>query len=171
MRFLFYFLTVVFLFTAQITLYDFIDFAAVTLSLPLIFAFFCATYFSENSGIFVAGLIGFIQDCLSGGILGVNTLSKSLIGFFISTLQDKILVNSFIPLSLCLAATSFFDGIIFYVFSSFIFKGQFGQGVFLNQLIIYSLINAFLGPLLFQLFNFYDRRRTSKGYPRSFKFP
>ena len=45
--------------------------------------------FAKKSGIGLSVLVGFIQDCLSGSLLGVNTLSKGLLGVFFSALKDN----------------------------------------------------------------------------------
>ena len=59
-------------------------------------------------------LVGFIQDCLSGGLLGVNTLSKGLVGIFFSALKDKIIVEGFWRLVFLFSAL-LIDGMIYFI--------------------------------------------------------
>ena len=43
--------------------------------LILIVAVYSGIRLKKNRGIWLAALVGFFQDCLSGGLLGVNFLS------------------------------------------------------------------------------------------------
>ena len=85
-------LVLTFLFSIQTTFLEIFSFGGVTPDLILIVVVYCGINFTKNSGVGLSALVGFIQDCLSGGILGVNTLSKGLVGIFFSALKDKIIV-------------------------------------------------------------------------------
>ena len=76
------------LFSLQTTLLKSFSFSGVTPDLILIVVVYCGINFTKNSGMGLSVLVGFVQDCLSGGLLGVNTLSKGLVGIFFSTLKD-----------------------------------------------------------------------------------
>jgi len=43
----------------------------------------------ELRGMFLGSIIGFIEDCLSGGFLGPNLLSKSMVGYFSSFMSGS----------------------------------------------------------------------------------
>lgn len=147
-----YFIFLILLLSAQTSLINAFSIAGVSPDLALIFAFYCGIYFQGNAGTIMGGLAGFIQDCLSGGLLGLNTLSKGLIGFFISNLKDKILVEDVPPVCLFLAAASFLDGFIYYLVVV-LWKGGVPAGFFAPSLLIFAAYNALVGPLLFFVLN------------------
>ena len=91
--------TVVFilLFSLQTSLMSYFSVGGVTLDLALILAVYCGVLLKGDRGIWVGFAIGLAQDCLSGSLLGVNTLSKSIIGFTFSTLKDKLMVSDLFP--------------------------------------------------------------------------
>ena len=78
--------------------------------LILIVAVYFGIHLKKNNGILLAALIGFCQDCLSGGVLGVNFLSKGLAGLFFCVIRDKIIVQGIIPIGFFIFVTSLVDG-------------------------------------------------------------
>ena len=76
-----------FLFSVQTTLLGMFSLSGVTPDLILIVAVYCGIHSKKNGGIWLAVLVGFFQDCLSGGLLGVNSLSKGLAGLFFCSLK------------------------------------------------------------------------------------
>ena len=85
-------LIVIFLFSAQTTWLELFSFGGVTPDLALVWVVYCGVRYSRTVGVGAGVFIGLVQDSLSGGLLGVNTLSKGLIGYFFSTLKDKFFV-------------------------------------------------------------------------------
>ncbi|CCQ92138.1 putative Rod shape-determining protein [Nitrospina gracilis 3/211] len=151
-------LTFLLLFTLQTTLLDTVSVGGVRPDLVLILAVYCAIIFEENAGVAMAVALGFFQDCLSGDLLGVNTLSKGLIGFVFANLKSKLVLEGFGPTSTFFALASLFDGMIFYLVSVFIFKAHLAFGVFFPSLIIFMIYNAVVGVAAFYLFNWARRR-------------
>ena len=82
----------VLVFSIQTSILGLVSVAGVTPDLALIFVVYCGIHFQRNAGVGAGFLVGLLQDFLSGRLLGVNTLSKSLIGFFFSTLKQKLYV-------------------------------------------------------------------------------
>ena len=162
MDFFFYFAFLIFIFTIQVSVLGFLAINGVVPDLSLIFAFFCGARFEMNRGVFMGGLTGFVQDCLSGGLLGMNTLSKSLIAFFVDSLKDKIFVEKFFPIAIFLASASLVDGAIFYIFSVMLMKQTVQKGFFFNSLPIYTIYNALVGPLVFFVLNLYQKRNRKE---------
>ena len=130
--------------------------------LVLIFAFFCGLRFEVKRGVAAAGLGGFIQDCLSGGFLGINTFSKSIICFLVSAIRENILVESFAPIAIFTACISFIDGMIFYFVSTLFMDRVINENIFFNSLPIFALYNAFAGPPIFYLLNWFQKRVKRK---------
>lgn len=169
MVFLSYAVFLILLFAVQTTVLGLFSFAGVTPDLALIFALYCGIYFQGNTGAVMGGLTGLIQDCLSGRLLGLNTLSKSLISFSISTIKDKIQVENTLPVCLFLVVASVFDGLIFYLLSFTLLKGGETQEFLFPSLLIYAAYNALVGPFLFFILKENRKwllQKTSNGFSR-----
>ena len=100
--------------------------------------------------------MGLIQDSLSGGLLGVNTLSKGLIGYFFSTLKEKFFVEGMIPIGIFLIFSSIFDGLVYYFSLGTILKGEVASSFLYQSLPVYSIYNALIGPFMFVLLDKID---------------
>ncbi len=149
MFFLIQFLILVVLFSAQTTFLEKFSIVGITPDLSLIFVVYCGIHFKGNRGIGMGFTVGLVQDCLSGGLLGVNTLSKSLISFFFSTLKDKIMVEGIFPIFLFIISASLLDGIVFYFALVTLFKGEVPGSFLFSSLPVYAIYNGCVGPLLF----------------------
>ncbi len=163
------FLILVVLFSAQTTFLENFSIASVTPDLALIFVVFCGIHFKGSSGIGMGFTVGLIQDCLSGGLLGVNTLSKSLISFFFSTLKDKLMVEGLFPIFLFIITASLLDGIIFYLVLDTLFKGSVPGSFLFSSLPIYPIYNGCVGPVLFYFLDLNRKwvlRKFSNPYQR-----
>lgn len=143
------FLILVVLFSAQTTFLEKFSIVGITPDLVLIFVVYCGIHFKGIRGIGMGFTVGLVQDCLSGGLLGVNTLSKSLISFFFSTLKDKIMVEGLLPIFLFIITASLLDGVIFYLVLVTLFKGEVSGGFLFSSLPIYAIYNGCVGPVLF----------------------
>ncbi len=142
-------LIAVFLFSAQTTWLELFSFGGVTPDLILIWVVYCGVRYSRTSGLGTGVALGLTQDSLSGSLLGVNTLSKSLIAYFFSTLKDKFFVEGMIPIGIFLIVSSIFDGLVFYFSMGTILKGEVTSSFLYQSLPVYSIYNALIGPLMF----------------------
>tara|TARA_B100000686_G_C16797012_1_gene983145 strand:- start:3382 stop:3897 length:516 start_codon:yes stop_codon:yes gene_type:complete len=165
MGFLFYLAFFILIYSVQTAGLAFVKIGGVSPDLVLIFAFYCGSRFRENYGVAAAGLAGFVQDCLSGGLLGINTFSKGLIGFLVVSLRENILVENFAPITIFTACASFIDGVIFYFVSTLFLDRSINEDVFFNSLPAFALYNALLGPALFYILN--RLQNLIEGKPRS----
>ena len=163
MIFLIVSLFLLFLFAVQTTFLKALAIAGITPDLILILALYCGINLKENRGIGMGFTLGLIQDCLSGGLLGVNSFAKGLVGFIFSTLKDKIIVEGLIPISFFLVVASFFDGVIYYLVTSTLLKGEWAGGV-LPFLPLYAAYNALAGLVLF-FFLDWGRRWIHRKFP------
>ena len=151
MIFCVFLLVVIGLFSVQTTLLDIFSLGGVTPDLALIFAIYCGVHFQRNGGIGAGIIIGFVQDCLSGGLLGINTLSKGLAGLFFSVLKDKIVVEGFIPISFFLFTASLLDGMIYFIILLSLTAAQVKAGILLFHMFVFGIYNSAVGLLLFYL--------------------
>lgn len=81
-------------FIVQTTSFHFLSWLRVYPDIMLAFAIHGGMRWGKIGGFQFGGAIGFVQDLLSYGILGINLLSKSLIGFFVGALREKYINDS-----------------------------------------------------------------------------
>ncbi len=141
------------LFSVQTSLMDKLAISGVMPDLALIATVFCAITLSAGRGFAAGCVIGLAQDCLSGGLLGVNTLSKSLIAHTFCQLKGKILVEGVVPLFVFLLIASIFDSLVFYGSTLLLFQNPPSLESFLSSMPIYVVYNAIVGPFLILFFN------------------
>ncbi|MGY8760232.1 MAG: rod shape-determining protein MreD [Nitrospinaceae bacterium] len=149
-------LVAIFLFSAQTTWLELFSFWGVTPDLILVWVVYCGVRFSRAGGIGAGIALGLIQDSLSGGLLGVNTLSKGLIAYFFSTLKDKFFVQGVIPIGIFLVCSTIFDGLVFYFSMGTILKGEVASSFLYQLLPVYSIYNALIGPFMFVILDRID---------------
>jgi rod shape-determining protein MreD len=142
-------LIAIILFSGQTTWLKLFSFGGVTPDLILVWVVYCGVRCSRASGIGTGITLGLIQDSLSGGLLGVNTLSKGLIAYFFSTLKDKFFVEGVVPIGIFLVLSSFFDGLVFYFSMGTIFKAEVDSSLLYQLLPVCSIYTALIGPLMF----------------------
>jgi rod shape-determining protein MreD len=121
--------------------------------LILIVAVYFGIHLKKNNGILVAALVGFFQDCLSGGVLGVNFLSKGLAGLFFCVIRDKIIVQGIIPIGFFMFVTSLVDGLIYFLSMTSLLRGHVEGDFIFSSLIIFGIFNAVVAPFLFYVFD------------------
>ena len=154
----------IFLFSLQTSLMSYFSVGGVTLDLALILVVYCGVLLKGDRGIWTGFAIGLVQDCLSGGLLGVNTLSKSIIGFTFSTLKDKLVVVGFVPISVILLAASFFDGLVYYLIATTLLEARIPFSFLFSTIPTYAMYNALVGPILFFFIN-WIKQRTLRRFP------
>ena len=64
------------------------------IDIPLILAAHMAVTWGKVTGMFSGLVLGYLQDALSGGILGINGIGKIIGGFTGGVLREKFFVNS-----------------------------------------------------------------------------
>jgi len=153
MLFFNYFCFFVVIFSVQTSLLPLIALAGVAPGLALIFSVYCGIKFEGFRGVGTGFMIGLVQDCLSGGALGINTLSKSLIAYSFFKLKDTIVVDGLIPTGIFLILASFFDGLVYYMASALLLKTAVPSGFLFPTLPIYAAYNALIGPMFFYILN------------------
>lgn len=151
MLFINYFCVFVIIFSIQTALLPFVSLGGATPSLPLILTVYCGVHFRGGRGIGMGFLIGLVQDGLSGGLLGINTLSKSLIAFAFFRMKGKIVIDGVIPVGFFVILASFFDGLVYYIVSSMLLKAEISSGFLFSQLPLFALCNTLAAPILFYL--------------------
>ncbi|MFQ6672239.1 MAG: rod shape-determining protein MreD [Candidatus Tectimicrobiota bacterium] len=112
-------MTVVFLlnlflisFLLQSTLLHYTAVRGVRPDLILLLACLVGLFFGRQRGLVLGALAGLLQDCLSGGLFGLNTLSKALVGFTTGVLQHHVGLHHRLLQALVVALLSAFDGLL-----------------------------------------------------------
>lgn len=98
-------------------------------------------------------IVGLLQDLSGGGILGLNTLSKGLLGLLGEVIQRQLLILSYPALMLLFFLATLFEGALFLLLTRYLLALGFPKEVFLESLLFQTLINAVLGPLIVLLLN------------------
>ena len=146
-------IALVFLLSIQTTFLRVIFPGNVVPDLILIAAVYSGIHLKKSKGIWLAALIGFFQDCLSGGVLGVNFLSKGLVGLFFCVIKYKIIVQGIIPIGFFIFSTSLVDGMIYFLAMTSLLGGQIKGNFLFSSIIVFGVYNAAVAPFLFYMFD------------------
>jgi rod shape-determining protein MreD len=94
--FLYFALLLVLTLVLQSTVIPFIfpQWLAAGIDLPLVLAAHIAVTWGKIAGMLSGLVLGYFQDALSGGILGINGVGKIIAGFTGGVLREKFFVNS-----------------------------------------------------------------------------
>ena len=75
-------------------------------------------------GLQFGGAIGFVQDLLSYGVLGINLLSKSLIGFIVGALREKYINDSAMARIALVVSSTILDLMIYRALSGMLIDNE-----------------------------------------------
>lgn len=100
--------------TAQTALAWSVSGTAVNLDLPLIVVVLAALARGPLAGLWTGTAVGLVQDVLSGGVVGVNGLSKSVVGVAAGAAGERLLLTAVWQRGLILAAATFVHAACFF---------------------------------------------------------
>ena len=146
-------IALVFLFSIQTTFLRIVFPGNVVPDLILIVAVYSGIHLKKNRGVWLAALVGFLQDCLSGALLGVNFLSKGLVGLFFCSIKDKIIVQGILPIGFFIFVASVVDGMIYFMSMVSLLGGKVKVDFLFSSIILFGVCNAVTAPLLFYMFD------------------
>ncbi len=105
----------------------------------------------SDQGLFFGLFAGFFLDLLSGGIIGVQALSKMILGFASGFMEKNIFKDSFlIPSATVFVATLIFESFNIFMYLAFNANYNFFS-TFFSTVIPLALYNAILTPLVYHL--------------------
>lgn len=119
----------------------------------LIIVVYSGLFLTKNSATAIGFTAGFIQDALSFKLMGINSLSKCLIGFSIGGLREKILNENLIVQYLFTFIATIFNGMIFFLALKWLLFPEIKELDFLGNLFIQAVYNSILAPPIFWLLN------------------
>jgi rod shape-determining protein MreD len=138
--------------------------SSTAIDLVLIVVVYVAIKSGPVTGLLAGTVAGLIQDALSGGILGILGLAKTLVGFLAGLLGTQFIVTAPLPRFLLLVvATALHEG-IFIGLNTLLGLRQFPSPY--PAIAGQALGNAFVGVVAFQVIEwfpgFIDRRRAGR---------
>ena len=71
--------------------------AGARVNLVLVAVVYVALAFGALTGLLAGTVGGLIQDAVAGGIIGIGSLSKTVVGFFVGVLGAQFIVSTPVP--------------------------------------------------------------------------
>lgn len=124
---------------------------ATVLDLPLIFAAYIGWHSSPARGAVSGFFFGILEDAVYGMPLGLNGLSKTIVGFLASYLNKWVAIESFFPRVFLIALLSLLDGTILLGTLSLLQQSLGQQGLFNTGIRI--PVTGVIGGFVFHLYN------------------
>jgi rod shape-determining protein MreD len=116
------------------------------------------------TGTLAGTVAGLIQDALSGGILGIYGLAKTIVGFLAGLLGTQFIVTAPLPRFLLVVVVTFLHGSIFIGLNRLLNLQQVSADY--ASMAGQAFGNAFVGVVAFQVIEwfpgFVDRRRAGR---------
>ena len=91
------FVAVIVALALQTTVIPFLWSGKSSIDLVLVVVVYAALQFGPTAGVLTGAIAGMSQDALSGGIIGVGGLAKTIVGFLAGTLGSQFIVTNPLP--------------------------------------------------------------------------
>jgi rod shape-determining protein MreD len=88
--------------------------AGARVNLVLVAVVYVALAFGALTGLLAGTVGGLIQDAVAGGIIGIGSLSKTVVGFFVGVLGAQFIVSTPVPRFLMFVGASFVHELLFH---------------------------------------------------------
>ncbi len=125
-----------------------------------------AVHFGLSLGQITGSLAGFtaglIQDMLSGGLLGINSLSKGFIGFFCGYVRDQLAGKNIVSQFFLLFIFTLGDGLFTQFVSYIAFKNSLPFNYLFTTLFWLALSNSAVGCFSIHLLSHYEEQGRAK---------
>ena len=130
-----------------------------TIDLTLIAVVIYSIHYKEEAGTVIGFFFGLFQDGLSGGVFGINTICKTIVGFFVGKISGRLILESFITHFLVVFCSSILEGII--AFLVVVIFEIMPIPKLSGNLLPSAFFNGILGVVIFQIIRLI-RSRFSK---------
>jgi rod shape-determining protein MreD len=117
--------------------------------LALVVVIYAALTGGPVSGLLIGSVAGLAQDAVSGGVVGVGGLSKSLIGFVVGALGTHFIVVHAVPRLVVFFTASVAHAALFFAVYQMIAPGRID--VSWPAVLLQSGLHAFLGLAIFRV--------------------
>lgn len=129
------------------------NFLTVKPDLVLIFLIFVSFRGGSFEGMLYGFFAGILQDIITIGPIGMNSLIYLNVGFLVGQFKNKIYTDSILPLVILVFFATIFKSILGFFINTF-FSTLSGSVVhFKNQILFETLANTMLSPMLSILFD------------------
>lgn len=149
---------------AQTTLAGYVFRSSTPIDLVLIVVVYVGIKSGPVTGLLAGTVAGLIQDALSGGILGIGGLAKTVVGFMSGVLGTQFIVTAPLPRFVLLLVATAVHTAIFVGLYTLLDLRQFPPVY--PAIVGQAFGNAFVGVIMFQMAEwvpgFVDRRRAGR---------
>jgi rod shape-determining protein MreD len=136
------------------------------LDLVLVVVVYAALQFGPTTGLFTGALAGMAQDALSGGVIGVGGLAKTIVGFLAGVIGSQFIVTNSLPRFVVLLLGAALNAIC--VLGLYAVIDKRGLSIPWRAAWPQMLLTAFVGIILIQaaqaIPGMLMRRRLRRGY-------
>jgi len=165
MKITFYICLVFFSFIVQTTSFHFLSWLKVYPDVMLALAIHGGLRWGKIGGLQFGGAIGFVQDLLSFGVLGINMLSKSLIGFTVGALREKYISDSALARIVLIVSSTILDLMIYRTLSGMLIGNEiadFNSKAAIAQTVINLVFTLLVLPVIMMAEMAIDRRLSRR---------
>lgn len=120
----------------------------------LVFVLYIGWYSSAIKAAFCGTIFGLLEDFLMGLLFGLNGLSRTVLGYFVSWLSRWVATEGGLIRALCIAGLSFLETLIIFVLL-LILRSELPQFIWWEEL-LKSVVTGIVGEFVFR---FYDGMR------------
>lgn len=128
---------------------------------PLIIVVYAALQRNSIRALFFGTIAGISMDALSGGLLGANGFSKTLIAYIVSELARRVYLDNLLLRIPVIAGACFLDDLVYYGMHSLL--GQKIAGPMLVTMSWTLLATTVTGTLIYLILDSLSSDRFSKG--------
>jgi rod shape-determining protein MreD len=150
----------------QTTVVPFVWSGKSTIDLVLVVVVYTALQFGPTTGLLTGAMAGMAQDALSGGIIGVGGLAKTIVGFMAGTIGSQFIVTNWLPRFVVLLLGAALNAIC--ILGLYAVIDKHGLSIPWRTASPQMLLTAFVGIMLIQAVQaipgFLMRRRLRRGY-------
>lgn len=155
---LFFVLVIFFTIFFQSSALNILVIAHIKPDLVLIVACYIGLYWGEKTGTCLGFLLGLLQDIFSGGLLGLNALTKTLFSYLCGKAGKRLNIKNMIIQVLLIAFSSLLEGILFlFVLRIFHLRKEIHE-TFFHLVLPQTLYTMILTPIVFRLINFLHQK-------------
>ncbi|TDX49012.1 rod shape-determining protein MreD [Orenia marismortui] len=128
------------------------------------------TFLAINRGKTAGGILGFItgllQDWFSGGLFGINAISKTIIGYLFGFLKKNIYPKNISVPPLVVAIATIFNQLLIIIFSDYLLSKvsieAMIKSVVIPLLIYNSILSIIINLIINKIDNYLARRNSSR---------
>jgi rod shape-determining protein MreD len=159
-------LAIVIALALQTTVVPFVWSGKGNIDLVLVVVVYAALQFGPTTGLLTGAAAGMAQDALSGGIIGVGGLAKTIVGFLTGTIASQFIVTNSLPRFVVLLLGAAMNAIC--ILGLYAVIDKHGLSIPWRTAWPQMLLTAFVGIILIQAVQAIPgmlmRRRLRRGY-------